>query len=92
MSFEAGSVSGSSTVSNALNCRRQHPSKAETYQCVAEIAELSPRRLKCCCSDAHNYSDADIAKLLGTSRGSVAMRLFERESVKNSCGIQWETD
>jgi RNA polymerase sigma-70 factor (ECF subfamily) len=62
-------------------------------KCVAEaIAELEPETAQMLLLRyAHDYSDADIAKLLGTSRGSVAMRLFRarvrlKKLLRNSMG------
>jgi len=62
-------------------------------QCVAEaIAELEPETAQMLLLRyAHNCSDADIAKLLGASRGSVAMRLFRarvrlKKILRNSMG------
>jgi RNA polymerase sigma factor (sigma-70 family) len=58
----------------------------EVRHCVAEaIAELEPETAQMLLLRyTHNYSDAEIAKFLGTSRGSVAMRLFRaRARLKN---------
>jgi len=62
-------------------------------QCVAEaIAELEPETVQMLLLRyVHNCSDADIAKFLGRSRGSVAMRLFRararlRKLLRNSLG------
>jgi RNA polymerase sigma-70 factor (ECF subfamily) len=55
-------------------------SKGEDHirQCIAEaIADLEPQTAQMLLLRyVHDYSDAKIAKLLGVSRGAVAMRLF----------------
>jgi RNA polymerase sigma factor (sigma-70 family) len=50
---------------------------AEAHQRVTELlAELAPEAAEILTLRyLHNYSDADIAKLLGTSRGAIAVRL-----------------
>ena len=41
------------------------------------LAELSPEAAQIVILRyVHNYSDAEISKLLGTSRGAIALRLF----------------
>lgn len=53
-------------------------SAEETHRrLAAAIAELDPEAAQMLILRyVHNYSDAEIAKLLGTSRGTIAMRLF----------------
>jgi RNA polymerase sigma-70 factor (ECF subfamily) len=65
----------------------------EIRQGLAEaIADLEPETAQMLLLRyVHNYSDADIAKFLGTSRGSVAMRLFRararlKKLLRNSFG------
>jgi len=65
----------------------------DTHQRLAEaLAELSPEATQILVLRyVHDYSDADIAKLLGTSRGSIAMRLFRsrarlRKLMRDSLG------
>ncbi len=44
---------------------------------LAAIAQLNPSAIEILILRyEHNYSDAEIAKLLGTSRGAIAVRLF----------------
>jgi RNA polymerase sigma-70 factor (ECF subfamily) len=49
------------------------------------VAELEPEAAQILILRyVHNYSDAEIAKLMGTSRGTIAMRLFRsRARLKN---------
>jgi RNA polymerase sigma-70 factor (ECF subfamily) len=56
----------------------QSTATADLQQSLAEaIAHLEPEVAHVVLLRyAHNYSDAEIAKLLGVSRGTVAMRLF----------------
>ena len=67
--FEHLEIASDSTVSKGTEDMRQ---------CVAEaIAELEPETAQVLLLRyAHNYSDADIATLLGTSRGVIAVTLF----------------
>jgi RNA polymerase sigma-70 factor (ECF subfamily) len=53
-------------------------SEEETHRRLAEaIAKLEPDAAHMLILRyVHNYSDADIAKLTGTSRGTIAMKLF----------------
>ena len=56
----------------------QSNATADVHQSLAEaIAQLEPEVAHVVLLRyAHNYSEAEIAKLLGVSRGTVAMRLF----------------
>ena len=58
--------------------RSQSNASADIQQDVAEaISQLEPEAAHVVLLRyVHNFSDADIAKLLGVSRGTVAMRLF----------------
>jgi RNA polymerase sigma-70 factor (ECF subfamily) len=58
--------------------RSQSNATADLQQDVAEaISQLEPEAAHVVLLRyVHNYSDAEIAKLLGVSRGTVAMRLF----------------
>jgi RNA polymerase sigma-70 factor (ECF subfamily) len=58
--------------------RHDSNSKEEMHRRLAEaIAELEPDAAQMLILRyVHNYSDADIAKLTGTSRGTIAMKLL----------------
>ena len=58
--------------------RAESDAAEEAHRRLAEaIAELDPEQAQILVLRyAHNYSDAQIAKLMGMSRGSIAMRLF----------------
>jgi RNA polymerase sigma-70 factor (ECF subfamily) len=61
----------------AIHCNSPADAAAEAHQRVTELlAELAPEAAEILTLRyLHNYSDADIAKLLGTSRGAIAVRL-----------------
>ena len=60
----------------------QHPASDETCgvtkdQLSAALAQLSPRAVEMLILRyEHDYSDAEIAKMLGTSRGVIAVSLY----------------
>jgi RNA polymerase sigma-70 factor (ECF subfamily) len=68
---EAEKVEGSAIVSNSEDAeeldRRLYAAIAELHPNAAQILILRY---------VHNYSDADIANMLGTSRGTIAVSLF----------------
>jgi RNA polymerase sigma-70 factor (ECF subfamily) len=59
-----------------------HASAEEIHQQLyAAVAQLSPRAAEILILRyVHNYSDAEIAKLLGTTRGTIAVSLYRSRS------------
>lgn len=59
----------------------------------AALAELSPEAAHILVLRyVHNYSDAEISKLLGTSRGAIAIRLFRlRARLKKTLSARRES-
>ena len=77
---------------SAIDTIRTH-SANDAHRLVTELlAELSPEAAEILILRyVHNYSDSDIAKMLGKSRGAIAVRLFRlrtrlKQFVKVSLG------
>src|SRR5262245_17967026 len=87
-------IGGAERLEIAIDSSHTNAAEDAHQRLAAAIAELQPEAAHVLLLRyVHNYSDAEIAKVLGASRGSVAMRLLRararlKKLMRNSWGDQ----